>query len=416
VKIDGLHYIARSDTVTRQACNRRRLLGSELDGTGYSPKAGSVPLLSGDAFHRGFALLLGHYSGLKPLPTDGDPIEYVLVQVLNDYQLEVLKSGVRNLTEGEVRFTIEEQQTMLEGMMRGWVAIRLPAILEEYEVVEVEQLWLWQLGPGIWMPMRQDAILRRRADGLLFILDYKGIPYGDTDNWQLKHERSDQTVLYITALEERTGEPVGGMLYEGLVRGQWKKETAQFSPFTGKRIQMSAYCYGYGNFDGEPPSAENEYAGVQTKYTNRKGWVKFRVRDRFSVPEWLEVMQRDGELQEQFITMTPVNPSPEFRQRVRRQRYLNEVRYLSDLEKFQELRVTVGLDHPDTLLHLDLFAEQNNEECDRYGGDYRCAFKPFCDAPNGGIDLLPEDENFEPREPHHDLTALIPLETLRKAA
>jgi hypothetical protein len=418
VKIDGINYISRSEGVTRQNCRRRRLIENDLDGHGYRLKAGSVPLLGGQGFHSGHALLLGHYSGYKPLDFTPfpDPIAYVLDKVLAEYKSEVLEAGVRSLSDPEVAFTIEEQQTMLEGVMRGWVEYRLPRILEDYSVMEIEQQWLWKLGDGIYLPMRQDAILRRKFDGLLYIMDYKGIPYGDTDSWQLKHESSDQTVLYITALEERTGEPVGGIFYEGLVRGQWKKETAKFSPFSGQKIQMSPYCYGYGNFDGEYPSAENNWANVQGAYTNRKGWGKFRVRDRFTVPEWLEVLKRDAVLPELFISMEPVNPTPEFRQRIRRQRYMNEVRYLTDLEKFNQLREEKGLDHPDTQIHLDLFAEQNNEECPRYGGEYKCPNLPFCTSPGGGLDLFATDEQFVPREPHHDLTGLIPLESLRKKA
>jgi hypothetical protein len=198
------------------------------------------------------------------------------------------------------------------------------------------------------------------------------------------------------------------------VRGQWKKETAEYSPYSGRKIQMTPYCYGYGNFDGEAPSAENEWKGVQAKYTNRKGWTKFRVQDRFSIPEWLQVLNRDGILAEQFISMTPVNPAPEFRQRIRRQRYLNEVRYLTDLEKFNQLRAEKGLEHPDTQMHLDLFAEQNLDECPRYGSEYTCSMAGFCSAPYGGLDLISEDGEFEPREPHHDLTGLIPLDSLRQ--
>jgi hypothetical protein len=410
VKIDGLSYISRSEGVDRLDCRRLRLLGNDLDGTGYRPKAGSIPLLSGDAFHQGLAMLLGHYGGTNPIQVIDDfkldPVDFVVYNVLEKYKKEVLEAGVRSLDDAEVRFTIEEQQTMLEGMLRGWVEYRLPMILDEYDVVEVEQQWLWQLGPGIWVPLRQDANLRRKDDGMLYILDAKGIPYGDSDDWQLKHETSDQTVLYITALEERTGEPVGGIFYEGLVRGQWKKETAKHSPYHGRKIQMSAYCYGYGNFDGAEPL-------VQSAYTNRKGWEKFRVKDKMSVPEWLEILRKEEVLPELFITMTPVNPPPEFRQRIRRQRYLNEARYLDDLEKFNQLREEKGLDHPDTQIHLDLFAEQNLDRCNKFGKDYRCPFKGFCDAPNGGIDLIAGDESFEVRQPHHDLSDLIPLDSLR---
>lgn len=407
MKISDLHYISRSEGVDRLDCRRLRLLGNDLDGTGYRPRAGSVPLLSGDAFHRGFSRLIA-----------GQDIESTLALVLGDYGKELLEAGVRSLDDDEVRFTIEEQQTMLEGMMRGWVDYRLPRILDEYDVVEIEQQWLWKLGEGIYVPMRQDAILRRKDDGMLYILDYKGIPYGDSDDWQLKHENSDQTVLYITALEERTQEPVGGMIYEGLVRGQWKKETAQNSPYHGRKIQMSPYCYGYGNFD-YGPSRENGWNGVQPQYTNRKGWEKFRVKDHFSVPDWLEVLKRstdklpNGVLPELFITTTPVNPTPEFRQRIRRQRYLNEARYLEDLAKFEELERTKGLDHPDTQIHLDLFAEQNLDRCPRFGGSHLCSMQPYCLSPGGGIDLLRQDESFEKRKPHHDLSDLIPLDSLR---
>lgn len=406
--IDGVYYTTRSDIVARQECGRLRFLSSDFEGQGFALKSGKVPLLGGTHEHALLADIMGHYSGLKVL--DGaDPIAAAVEKVREAYTLEVMEAGITNLTDEDVVFTMQEQLTMIEGVARGFVYYRMPHILDEYDVESVEQQWLWDLGPGIRLPFRLDAILRRKADGVRVIADYKGIPYGD-GGWSRPHENSLQTMLYITALEEHTGERVDGIIYEGLVRGQWKKDTAkpENSPFSGRRIQQTPYCYGFQNLDGERPVR-------QAKYTSRKGYKKFRVADEVNLGEltvqgWLDQMIEEAILPELFLTSQLINPAPELRHRIRNQTYVAEARYVEDLLRFEDLKAKYGVDDPRVQEHLDLMAPQITSRCEKFGEDYACGFKAGgCLSPGAGLDTLPEDEEFKVREMHHDLKKVIPL-------
>jgi hypothetical protein len=398
--IDDLYVTSRSNITDWKECPRLGFLSEDFDGQGYQLRSQRVPLLSGTHEHNALAKVLGHYSGLKLIP-GVDPIETVIEEIRAEYSAEILEAGIRDLTDDEVIWTMQEQLTMLEGMTRGWVWYRLPRILDEYDVVEIERDHMWELGPGVVLPIKRDALLRRKADGMHGVLDFKGAPYVD-DNWQRTHEHSDQTILYIEATEEFLGERTFGMIYEGLVRGQWRKDTAAASPFFGRRIQQTPYCYGYQTLDGEQPLR-------QAKYTAAKGWQKFRVADEIAggyltMMDWLDHLIKAGELPKLFITMgAPVNPSPEFRGGVRQEILLAQQRRVEDLHRFNQLREQLGLEHPTTQMQLKLMAPRNTNRCNKYGNDSRCVFADICTMPGGGLQQLPEDEQFKVRVPHHEI-------------
>ena len=401
--VEGEYFTSRSNIVDWLDCRRLGFLSEDFNGQGYAPVASRVPLLSGDHIHNALAQTLGHYSGISPI--DGnDPIATVVERITSDYTAEILETGIQDLNDAEVEFTRTEQLVLLEGMLRGWVTYRLPIILDEFDVVEIEHTQLWKLGPGINIPIKRDALLRRKLDGLLGVMDFKGAPFVD-DAWQRTHEQSLQTILYLEATEELLGEATFGIFYEGLVRGYWRKDTAESSPFFGRRIQQSPYCYGYANYDGFEPLR-------QAKYTNRKGFVKFRVADELPVAEWLQLLEKEDILPGLFVTMAPVNPTPEFRGRVRQQLLFQMQRRLSDLNKFNALLAKHGLDHPLVQAQLDLMAPMNTARCYKYGADYRCPFVHACPAPGGGLAEIPESPEFEVRKPHHDLKGIIKLQSI----
>jgi hypothetical protein len=401
--INGTYYGSRSAIDDRQDCPRMRFLGYDFDGQGYQSKATRVPLIGGTHEHELLANIVGHYGGLIEVPS-GDPIAFFVARMREAYKEEILAAGVRDLNDVEVKFVMEEQLHLLEMMARGFVHYRLPHLLDTYEVVSVEKQWGWELGPGVVLPLRFDIVFRRKDDNLLYIGDYKGAPYVD-DAWQRKHENSLQTMLYITALEEETGEMVGGIFYEGLVRGYWRKDTAKSSPFFGRQIQQSPYCYGYINRNTSEMLAE---------YTNRKGFEKFRVAEEMSVKSWMDFLIEKDILPGLFITMDPVAPPPELRDRIRNQAYQGEVRYLRDLELFNEMREKYGIDDPRVQEHLDLMAPQHTDRCFAYGADNRCSFSEagLCLSPGAGLETIPQDPMFKQREPHHDLAKIIPLKSV----
>jgi len=399
--INDEFYSTRSEIVTGEECPRLQLLGNDLDGTGYELKARSVPLLSGIHIHNALARALGHFSGYRPLP-DADPVQAILDTMHHEYEADLLRAGIRHLEDADVQFTLGEQMFMLEGMLRGWIAYRLPHILESYDVVSIEDEFLWELCAGVRIPIRLDALLRRKDDGLLYIMDYKGCA-AMSDDWQQQHEHSKQTILYLEAVAEHyADERVGGIFYEGLVRGKWAKDRAANSPFFDRRIQQSPYCYGYMYPAGDLPL-------IQVKYTAKKGYVKFRVCDQMPMQQWItEHLIPERVLPELFCTMEAVNPPPEVRTRLRQQAALAEQTRVSDLRALEHLRTTHGLDHPLTQQHLNLAFPQRTGRCTKFGEDYHCAFKAAgCFAPDGALETLATDDAFQPRVPHHDIAGIL---------
>jgi hypothetical protein len=381
---------SRSAIVDREACDRLRLQSYELDGTGYQPKAGSVAALSGIHIHEGFSHLLA---------PGGDPTSperlAESIAVMHDGFVEAFeKHGVRQALTEDVTRVLAEQKFMLEVMLRGWVKVRMPEFLETYEVMSVERAWRWELAPGIILPFRMDAITRRRDDGLLHIHDFKGA--GSVDGVvRAKYEDSRQTILYLTALEEYTDEPVGGIVYEYINRGSFKADGAEGSPFYQQRIQQSPMTYGYVN--------RGEIDRWEAKYQKTKGWQKVPAWEEHSAEEWVEFLAGKGILQGLYAGGVPVNPPPSQRQSMRRQIAIQERDYFLGLEQFNKLRAKHGDDtHPEVQAHLEAWSIQKTEHCNKFGADYQCSFRNgnLCFLKNG-MELLREEPGFMPRVPHH---------------
>ena len=392
---------SRSAIVDREECDRLRLLGWELDGTGYQPRSASVALLSGIHIHEGFANFLDP-AHVERLTTDRPALIEESVKVMLDgYRDAFIKHGIRQAEGEDSDRILAEQCWMLELMFRGWCIIRLDDFLEDYEVMSVERAWRWTLTDGIVLPLRMDAIVRRRDDGLLHIVDFKGTGSGD-EQFAGQHEKSRQTILYLTALEEHTDEPVGGMLYEGLVRGSFRKDTAEASPFFGQRIQNTPLCYAY-RLEGADGIHQ-----WQTKYTRAAGWHKAQVWHDHTPQEWLNFLQidkdKDGRtvLPKLFIPGIAVNPPPAFRQSARRQIAHQEQQWYAGLARFNEIRLDHEGDSTELQAHLESWAIQKTGRCKKFGDDHRCPFEKndLCFLSNV-TELLQDEPEFQPRIPHH---------------
>jgi hypothetical protein len=310
-----IHLIDRSRVEAREECPRLRFLGYDFDGDGLDSEEASLPLLSGIAMHAAFARLLA-----------GQPLEAIVESVISDYVAEINARGLYGL---EVTKTIiKEQSALLEGMLRVWAVVRMPIILDEYDVVSIEQTWDWELSPGLVQRIRMDVILRRKDDGLLFIFDFKTMKY-PSELFEKQKEHDLQTCLYVQALKERTGEPVGGVLYEGLIKGRFAKETTQSVPWSGQKVQLSPYTMAY--------ALKSDIGAIyQTDYTNRKGFRKVRIVDEMSQKDWVENYLLAGGAgmispNELFVSMPPVMPTPFELARIKQQVIREETQYHDQL-------------------------------------------------------------------------------------
>lgn len=388
--VDGkpAYYMTdRSGIVDRENCPRLRFLGRHAGPKrkGIERKEASIPLLSGQAIHTAHSLLF-----------QGKDIDFVLARTLAEYRVEVENRGFAS--NPDTPRVMKEQASLFEGTIRMWAKTRLPMILEEYELVSTEEQWFWNYWPGLVEPIRMDVIVRRKDDQLLHIIDFKGANHPD-DSWMRKHELSRQTVLYLLALKERYQEPVGGIMYEGIVRGSWRKDTAKGSPWYGMKIQNSPYIYGY-KLDGEIPQ-------YQTAYTNRKGYKKVRSYDEMSMENWIDtVMLNNGDQsikpEDLFIVMPPISPSPWELESLRKQIAIAELKWHAELEDYYKVVDAYGEDSKEARDYLDLFAPQHTEQCSKYGEEYLCQMHRDMGGPCFNEGAMPlEDGAFRERESHH---------------
>jgi hypothetical protein len=384
-----IHLIDRSRVEAREDCPMLRFLNYDFEETGIEAESQSLPLLSGIAIHAAHARLLA-----------GGDLDTVVSEVIRDYIDEIKLRGLYGLDV--TNDIIREQSSLLEGMLRVWAVERMPRILEEYEVVSIEQTFDWALAPGLVQRLRMDAILRRRDDGLLHILDYKTMKYPSEMFFEQK-EHDLQTCLYLQALKERSGEFVGGMLYEGLIKGRFAKDSAKASPFYGQKIQQSPYTIAY-KLNGVTPS-ESVY---QTNYTPKKGYHKVRTFDEMPMKRWVEEHMLhpgmdDVQPNELFVSIPAIAPPPSELEEVKAQVIFEETKYHDDLSLYRSLKkdadagdiIAAGM----AAQVLRRMAPKRRGRCFKYGQDNKCVFTDVC-FNQGAMPL--EEGGFRRRRPHHD--------------
>lgn len=380
-----LYLTSRSAIDTREDCGYKRYLNYDYliggEPIGLEPEEASLPLVDGTWGHTAMARALA-----------GDDVESIIRHIAKGYREEIEERGVRG--EQDIENLIREQLAMLEGIVRAWIKVRRPAILDEYEVMSIEEPWDFEIAPGIIEKIRMDAILRRHDDRLLHILDFKFLKYAD-EVFDRKQEHSKQTTLYVKALSEKSGEYVAGIMYEGCIKGSWRLDTAKSSPWYGQKVQSTPFCYAY-----EGPGLPS----IQTAYTNKKGYRKIRTYEQMSMREWVEWLDENepNTLSEQFKFTPPVSPTPAQMERTLAQVAFEERQYLVGLRKYQEL-VKAANGNSLLLAEAQRYLEQQvaprrENTCFKYGSEYQCAFYHICW--NENAEPL-EEGGFKPRVSHH---------------
>lgn len=192
----------RSRIATYQKCPRKRWLHYHAgeEGLGYERVSLSLPLAAGQFFHSVAAVVL----------KGGDPA-LAIADAIATFRSDVAARGIEGV------YSAEEEAYMLEALAWMWVKRRLPAILDEYDVVETEKEYLWPIGDGIDVMVRCDCLLRRKADKALFLLEFK-TTRAFTPLWASQWNFNSQINSNLQAMEEIKGERVEGVIIEGLLK------------------------------------------------------------------------------------------------------------------------------------------------------------------------------------------------------
>jgi hypothetical protein len=241
--------------------------------------------------------------------------------------------------------------------------------------------------------VRCDAVLRRKIDRVLFILEFKSVA-SPSDGWIQQWEHNSQMLANTRAIETLLKEPVGGVLIEGIVKGRRAVDKAAMSPFRGSLIQQNVLCYGYRTRD------KTTGAEIYDLTWSARA-EKFATWEVMSIEKWLDHFT-PADLEALFVLVPPIRPMTRDLERWERQTVAQERRIQEDVGDVAAA-VEAAAHYGDVDLidvALDEKFPQNHNNCYRYFG-HPCAFERLCfnqqvsDDPLGsGIYMV--------RRPHHD--------------
>lgn len=415
-----------------QDCPRKRWLGYEAPNTagtrGWERRSLSLPLATGGWCHKVvqgfFTIALADVSDGVLRRSDFDwlvegqlgpsrPAE-VISAALAGYRSEALERGLdlglqmdgSVAEEAVVERVIEEQGAILEAFGWAFLRVRLPRLLEEYELVDVEREEVSLLSADVGLQGRCDAVLRRRSDQRLFIYNLKTSSNPSDKRWQ-DHWQVDQQLMTETlAVERRLGERVYGVIIDGFDKGQ--RVRMDFCSFKERpkdgvawyEGQRSRLIYGY--------KCEETVPGRPTLYdyegNTRKGWEKFAVwREDFRVQattaedwgkrftpvqHWIEWLPQE-QVEAAFVTLPPIMREDRKVQRKVNQMVHTEQRIRSARDSYDAATSNKSREE-----HLDVFFPTNEHSC-HYPS--KCWAYAICHE-----DANPaEDDRFVPRKPNH---------------
>ena len=145
------HYFDRSRIEVEHKCPRRQYWEYYYDGKGLVPAKLNPHLAFGSAVHEALAIILGILSDLDALPG----IEQVNMRIRTAKATLIDTFTQSKGFQGEVileegfdgqMIQVAEDQTwlldhycdLLEGLVIGWCLVRLPDLIAQYRIIEVE--------------------------------------------------------------------------------------------------------------------------------------------------------------------------------------------------------------------------------------------------------------------------------------
>jgi hypothetical protein len=292
------------------ACARKRWWQYEYQGRGVERIINDVALSTGIAIHHVLEQL-----------TLGLDLEQALAIGVNDYRQQVEAAGLA-IVAGEstaMQQVIDEQATLIEALGRGWAATRLPYYRETYDVVEVETEHTLAIADDLELMVRPDVVVRRKVDQTLFVVDFKSASTAD-GQWRKRYRYDQLTLSQLPPLEAALGEPVGGIIIEGLVKGY----RAEYPKGSGQRQQNSPLIYGWRNPQTDEWASRYEWTCTAEHWTNGKrptmcpGNKSHRLSGYYKAPVWAEfgggvkgwldwLLANDREtVEQQFVELPPL--------------------------------------------------------------------------------------------------------------
>jgi len=399
----------RSRTLAFQRCPRKRYYEYELHGTGFTSALLNPDLEVGQAVHIGLGDMLRQ--GRDKVIHDSIVID--IGQATNkavQYFTEKSESAQFRLDSGQqYNEEIEENAALVEALTYAWGLYRLPNLLQEYKIIDVEHEEVHELAPDLGWMARPDALLKSMFDGSYSVLSIKTAK--SVDSRSKSQFRIDmQGDSERPGVEQRLGIEVNRVHLEILIKG-YRRESPKGSGVyhrsnplirawkqEGVTPELDEYSHSYYYHDGE----RNRRLG--------KGWFGTPMwkESGFTLREWVQDLWDGKHLAPRQELCNVVQNQFEFQIL---DRDADELWEWDASTTFQELRVAdAAYDANEALAFRDRdeFFHVLNTAFPKYrqSCDYpqACWLKKICwEQPQTVFDLNPlELEEYKPRIAHHE--------------
>lgn len=349
-EIKPIRLYSKSSVSVDWNCPRSYYYNYCEEGTGVVQSNTGLELFIGVALHDSLAAIaLSHLAGQ---PVDIDLIATTAYKQLSD-GLQPVPDESGKLPYVDQDF-VKEQSTLVEGIIRGFYKHVWPRLLASYPTIRlVEQAMVYQ-HDGIGLMAKPDLVLQDKS-GLNWYIEYKSTS-SKKDTWIKSWETAIQAHSTIRAIEKFLGEPVAGMLVQGLYKG-YESYGKQGSPF--------CYCY---KSSGRPPFTKDMFS-----YDYKPGFKRYPIWElEGGVKKWVEGMPT-AVLVEQFPQTPPIFINDSLIDAFFRQRAVRE----SQVAKAQAL-LTLDNIHPDSKQQIfDAFFPQRFDKCWQ-PWDTPCQYTKLC--------------------------------------
>lgn len=236
---------SRTAILTHFTCPYKRFLLFHEKGSGLITEKTSLDLLIGIVTHRGLQHLLEHCRTEHP---NGD-FEDACVDEAVEKAYEIWRETLANKNlwlhygeEDRLDWIVAEQECLFEGLIRAWAIRRLPSLLEEYTILEVEHEEVFEdFSDIITFLGKADYSALRKIDNKIIVGSFKtASQYAEVttrdilhdmqgvSEWVIIQDRLDKAWDYWELLnsrkdtiEEKAGETYTDEELNFLINYQW---------------------------------------------------------------------------------------------------------------------------------------------------------------------------------------------------
>jgi hypothetical protein len=349
----------RSRVVADWKCPRYRYWTYEYKGKGIVPDYTQLELFLGTAVHDGLAAI-----------ARGIDIEDIITAGVEEVKTTLLR---HTENEAESEYFSSEQAALVEGLLRGFHKHVWPRLEKQYpEIVCIEQEMVYK-HDGLSFMAKPDLVVRDKEGGIWYI-EHKTTS-SNRDQWINSWSTAVQLHSTVKAIQEAFGEPVTGVIVQGLYKG-----------YQNYGKQTSPLCYSYRRA-GNPPLVEEKF-----RYDYLAGYRKFPVWDmEGGVKQWIEKMPTNI-LASQFPQAPPIFINEDLVNAFFRQRAVRE----TEIHDAMDLIQLTSVSDAEKKVEMDEVFGQKFDQCSP-GWGHSCSCKKLCFS---GIDD-PLQAGFMWREPHH---------------